>query len=169
MNDQQKYRVVNLTAKVNEHELPTEAIKLHVAEAMDSLTELVTDPTTSAVQISAVVRGLDDTVTVKSIMVDHTANLADSKSVLTETTIGWKHQVPESAHKVYEDLAASIGLFYDNENEFEDGCNLAFGEQSDEISFVITTPKPVVDTLFDNDEEGSDEGADLEEVFDDED
>lgn len=158
MKEIPKYNINTVNLREITHEETGDNLRRHAAESMDALAELITDPTTAAANITAVVRGVDDTITVKNIYIDHTANEGETSGVINDTTATWTHQIPESVLKVYDDMSASIGLIFanttdqDSEDEDEE-FTVTIGETSDEI--ILTLPHGGSDDDFSTpDDEG---------------
>lgn len=130
--------------------------------AMRDLQDRILDPTTEAVVLTAVIRGGDDSVTVADLCLDHRQN-ENNDSRMNYMTASWKHQVPESVFKVYDELASGLGIYVNDLGEPDDNfetTGIALGDPSNELIFTTASSAPA--NVFANDDEAN-EGVDSEE------
>ncbi len=158
MFEDQSWNVSNVVVKAKEREADRVTVLDLTRKALSDLTETITDPTTVSVNLTATILGGDNTISIENIIVDHNQDLAMDSSLLTSSSVSWKHTVPQTIRTLYDDLASNLNLYVTAEDGPVDSIaitGIAIGDPSLETllkSQNQSSSSSIVDLYIDDDE-----------------
>ncbi len=158
MFEDQSWNVSNVVVKAKEREADRVTVLDLTRKALSDLTETITDPTTVSVNLTATILGGDNTISIENIIVDHNQDLATDSSLITSSSVSWKHTVPQTIRTLYDDLASNLNLYVTAEDGPVDNIaitGIAIGDPSLETllkSQNQPSSSSIVDLYIDDDE-----------------
>lgn len=112
MFEDQTYNVSNVVVKAKEREGDRATMLDLTRKALTDLTELIMDPTTQSVTLTAAVLGGDDTIAIENIILNHGKDtFSPTTSVFSRHTVSWKHTVPRAVEELFSELANNLTLY----------------------------------------------------------
>lgn len=112
MFEDQTYNVSNVVVKAKEREGDRATMLDLTRKALTDLTELIMDPTTQSVTLTAAVLGSDDTIAIENIILNHGKDtFSPTTSVFSRHTVSWKHTVPRAVEELFSELANNLTLY----------------------------------------------------------
>ncbi len=111
MFEDQSYNVSNVVVKAKEREADRVTVLDLTRKALTDLTEIITDPTTVSVNLTATILGGDNSISVENIILNHNQDPTTNSSQFTSKSVSWKHTVPQTIRNLYDDLAGNLGLY----------------------------------------------------------
>lgn len=163
MFEDQSYNVSNVVVKAKEREADRVTVLDLARKALLDLTETITDPTTVSVNLTATILGGDNTISVENISVNHNQDLSTNSSLITSSSVSWKHTVPQTIRNLYDDLASNLSLYVTGEDGPVDSIaitGIAIGDPSLETllkSQNQSSSSSIVDLFMDDDDDELDD------------
>lgn len=159
MYQDQSYNVSNVVVKAKEREGDRVAIIDIARKNLTDLTEIVMDPSTQSVNLTAAILNVDNTITIENIILNHSRDASVNSSAITSHSVSWKHTVPQTVEDLFADLANNLTVYITAEDGPVDSVaitGIAIGDPSLETllkSQNQATSSSIVDLYFDDPEE----------------
>lgn len=112
MFEDHSYNVSNVIVKAKEREGERAAMLDLTRKALSDLNEIIMDPTTMSVTLTAAILGGDNTIAIENIILNHGKDtFTPTTSVFSRHSVSWKHTVPKAVEELFADLANNLTLY----------------------------------------------------------
>lgn len=156
MYQDQSYNVSNVVVKAKEREGDRATILEIAHKSLTDLNEIILDPSTQSVNLTAAILNSDNSITIENIILNHDRAAASNNSAITSHSVSWKHTVPQTVEDLFANLANNLTVYVTAEDGPVDSVaitGIAIGDPSLETllkSQNQATSSSVVDLYFDD-------------------